>query len=50
MGDLGDRAAPVLDAPAMGTESWRAVTGLKQITRPYGLRYGAANAFNQSSE
>lgn len=26
------------------------ITGLKQITRPYGLRYGAGNAFNQSSE
>jgi hypothetical protein len=26
------------------------ITGLKQITRPYGLRYGAGNAFNKSSE
>jgi hypothetical protein len=26
------------------------LTGFPQITRPYGLRYGAGNAFNQSSE
>jgi hypothetical protein len=31
-------------------ENLGVITGLKQITRPYGLRYGAGNAFNQSSE
>jgi hypothetical protein len=30
-------------------ENLGVLTGLKQITRPYGLRYGAGKAFNNSS-
>lgn len=30
-------------------ENLGVLTGFKQITRLYGLRYGAGNAFNQSS-
>jgi hypothetical protein len=31
-------------------ENLGVLTGLKQITRLYSLRYGVGNAFNQSSE
>lgn len=49
MGDLAQRALPYSTLlPWM--ETLGMITGLKQITRLYGLRYGAGNAFNQSSE
>ena len=49
MGDHAQRALPYSTLlPWM--ETLGMITGLKQITRLYGLRYRAGNAFNQSSE